>query len=338
MKIGSAARQGLLAALSQGVIDVRRSVSGVLLLLAAAFSAGRANAGTVAITVDDLPIYGRPWTVSEGETRTTALLAAFARHRWHVTGFVNEKQLEGPDHAARVSLLERWLAAGHDLGNHTYSHPSLNKVGAAAFIADIDRGGIETSRLLERRGRTERWFRYPFLETGVTRADRDHVSQWLEGHGLHVAPVTMENADWQFATPYDAALARGDSGHAAAIRRAYIAYTAAAVHWYRVAGRQLLGREPAFVLLIHADQLNADTIDSLAATFRREHLHVVSLDRAMRDPAYRLPDRYVGPDGIEWLERWSQALHRSLPFGQLPSVPDWIVKEDAVLEATPPTP
>ena len=311
---------------------MRHFFSNLLAVILSA-SVARANAGMVAVTVDDVPIYGRAWTIAEGKARTDALLAAFARHRWRVTGFVNEKQLEGPDHAARVAVLECWLAAGQDLGNHTYSHPSLNKVGAAAFVADIDRGGAETGRLLAARGRALRWFRYPFLETGVTRADRDQVEHWLTGHKLKVAPVTMENADWQFATPYDAALARGDAVHAAAIRQAYVRYTATTLHWYRLAGRRLLGREPAFVLLLHAAQLNADAIGSLSATLHHEHLRIVSLDRVMRDPAYRLPDRYVGPDGIEWLERWSQSLHRPLPFEQLPPVPAWIVREDAALEA-----
>ena len=311
----------------------------ILVLLAMLLPAifGRAQAGSVAITVDDLPVYGSAWTLAEGKARTGALLAAFARHHWHVTGFVNEKQLEGTDHAGRVAVLERWLAAGHDLGNHTYSHPSLNTVGAQAFIADIARGSTETERLLAARGQTERWFRYPFLETGTTLSDRTAVAAWLEAHGLRVAPVTMENADWQFATAYDAALARGDIAHAAAIRRAYADYTALVIHWYRTAGRALLGREPSFVLLIHASQLNADTLDALAATLRREHLHVVSLDQAMGDPAYRIADRYVGPNGIEWLERWSQTLHRSLPFDTLPPVPNWIVKEDAAFEPQPPS-
>ena len=303
-------------------------VAAVLLL-----ASNRANAGSVAITIDDLPVYGRPWTTAEGLVRSDALLAALASHRWTATGFVNEEQLEGPDHLARVAVLDRWLAAGHDIGDHTYDHVSLNQIGAGPFISDIARGKIVSDGLLAKRGRRERWFRYPFLETGRTQADHAAVMRWLEKHDLHVAPVTMENADWQFATPYDAALARGDGAHAALIRKAYARYTSKAIHWYRLAARQLLGREPAFVLLLHAAQLNTDTIDSLAATFKHEHLRVVPLDRAMKDPAYRIPDRYVGPDGIEWLERWSLTLHRPLVAKDLQPVPGWIVNEDAALEA-----
>ena len=53
----------------------------------------------------------------------------------------------------------------------------------------------------------------------------------------------------------------------------------------------------------------------------------------MRDPAYRTRDDYVGPDGNEWLERWSLTLHRDLPFESIPKVPADIVERDTQLEA-----
>jgi len=45
-------------------------------------------------------------------------------------GFVNEATAlrEGKLDPARVELLRSWLKAGFELGNHTASHPSLNRV------------------------------------------------------------------------------------------------------------------------------------------------------------------------------------------------------------------
>ena len=45
----------------------------------------------------------------------------------------------------------------------------------------------------------------------------------------------------------------------------------------------------------------------------------------MADPAYALTDDYAGPDGNEWLERWSVTLHRDLPWTTMPAVPPDIV-------------
>lgn len=219
------------------------------------------------------------------------------------------------------------------LGNHTYSHLSLNDVPVEAYIRDVARDEEVTGALLRAQGRRERWFRYPYLETGSTHEVRQRFEGWLADHGYQVAPVTMENSDWQFSVPYDDALARGDVRRTEAIRREYLAFTRRIVAWYQRAGRLLLGREPAFVFLLHASRLNAASVDAPASILSRAKLRVVSLDEAMRDPAYRIADQYVGPDGNEWLERWSLTLHRDLPFETIPKVPARIIAEDAKLEA-----
>ena len=74
-------------------------------------------------------------------------------------------------------------------------------------------------------------------------------------------------------------------------------------------------------MLLHATRLNADCIDDFAAMLKRENLQPVSLKKAMKDAAYRTRDPYVGKDGIEWLERWSMALHKDLPSDSYTDVP-----------------
>lgn len=309
---------------------LRRALVAISLSLA---STSAAHAGSVAMTFDDLPVSGPDISSADAVVLTDTLLAGFAREQWPVTGFVNEGQFEDPnDVPLGTALLARWLDAGCDLGNHGYSHVSLNVTPIDAYIADVARGEIVTAALLGARGRSEKWFRYPYLETGLTADIRRRFAAWLVAHGYDVAPVTMENSDWQFSEPYDDALRRGDLTGARDIRAAYLRYTGKIVPWYRKAGRALLGREPAFVFLLHANQLNADSMDALARILRRQHLRPVTLAQAMRDPAYRIADNYVGPDGETWLERWSQSMRRSLPWDSMLNVPAAIVAADARLE------
>ncbi|MGY2734829.1 polysaccharide deacetylase family protein [Sphingomonas sp. UYP23] len=316
-------------------LGVRARAAGLALATVVVAVATPLHAKGVAITVDDLPVYGRFWTAAEGKDVTDRLLAGMQRNHWKATGFVNEIQLDAADRPTRIALLDAWLNAGMDLGNHTYSHPSLTKTPVEAYIADVARDETVTAPLLAARGRRERWFRYPFLETGTTQAVRTRFEGWLTEHGYRVAPVTMENSDWQFATLYDDAVARGDVAAAARVRQEYLIFTRKIVAWYKQAAIGLLGREPSFVFLLHASRLNAASIDALAAIFREAKLRPITLDAAMRDPAYRTADQYVGPDGNEWLERWSQTLHKRLPFETMPSVPKAVVTGDARLEAIP---
>ena len=297
-----------------------------------AIAAAGATAEPVALTFDDLPVFGRVRPVAEQAAITRKLLHGLVRHHLPAIGFVNEVNLEGSDRAGRVALLQAWLAAGMDLGNHGYSHLSLTVTPVADYIEDTARGDAVTKPLLAARGRTERWFRYPYLETGPTLAVRRTFEDWLAAAHYRVAPVTCENADYEFASPYDDALDHGDKRRARAIRREYIAYSAAAVAWYRSAGLALLGRRPALVWLLHASRLNADSIGALAKIVHHERLTPVSLDTAMADPAYRLTDDYAGPDGNEWLERWSVTLHRELPWETMPHPPKDIETQNAALE------
>ena len=65
----------------------------------------------------------------------------------------------------------------------------------------------------------------------------------------------------------------------------------------------MFGRQISFIWLLHATRLNADCIDDLAAILKRRRLQAVTLEEAMKDPAYRLGDPYVGKNGIEWMEK-----------------------------------
>jgi peptidoglycan/xylan/chitin deacetylase (PgdA/CDA1 family) len=307
----------------------------LLVATAVVLIAAPAAAEPVALTFDDLPVFGPLRPVAEQAAITRKLLRGLVRHHLPAIGFVNEINLEGADRPARVALLRAWLDAGMDLGNHTYSHVSLTRTPVADYIADTANGEVVTKALLTERGRTMRWFRYPYLETGPTADTRQTFDDWLAKAGYHVAPVTLENSDYLFADPYDAALKAGQRRRAKDIRLEYIRFSAVAVPWYRSAGLALFGRRPALVWLLHASKLNADSIGALAKIIHRQGLTPVRLDTAMADPAYRTPEDYVGPNGIEWLERWSLTLHRDLPWNTMPKPPKDIEVESAALDDEP---
>ena len=292
-----------------------------------------APAAQIALTFDDLPLLGAPSSIEDMSGTTTRLLDGLRRHHLRAIGFVIGNTIEGSQYAERVKLLRQWLDAGMDLGNHSYSHASLNKLPVDAYIADVARGDGAIRSLLAERGRTPVWYRHPFLATGTTLAAREKFESWLTEHDYRVAPVTMENSDWMFALPYDDAVLHGNAAEAARIRRAYVDFTAKMVPWYRSASVALLGREVPFVILLHASRLNADSIDDLALILKANHLHGVSLKHAMKDPAYRTPDNYAGPNGIEWLERWSLTLHKEMPWRSMPTPPADIAALSTRLDA-----
>ncbi|HWU01871.1 MAG TPA: polysaccharide deacetylase family protein [Novosphingobium sp.] len=283
--------------------------------------------GKVALTFDDLPgltlVADQPYTDYLNEM----LLRGLKRHHLPAIGFVNESKLDVVKRDHQIANLRRWLDAGMNLGNHTFSHETPNDIGAAAYIADIAKGEPVTRALLAEHHRKLDWFRHPYLETGFPAAAKKQIDDWLAAHGYRVAPVTIDADDWEFAEPYDDAISRHDAARVARIRHQYLAYTERTVEWYQHASQSVFGRQISFVMLLHDTRLNADCIDDLAAILKRRGLKGVTLEEAMKDPAYKLGDPAVTKDGIDWLERWAEHLHRPEPWSTWQDPPKQIEQE-----------
>ena len=162
----------------------------------------------IALTFDDLPALTILKDQASVNYLNAKLLQGLKRNKITATGFVNESKIDELDRPQQIRILERWLKASMDLGNHTYSHESPNILGAAAYINDIVRGEPVTRGLLAARHRRIGWFRHPYLETGTPEAVKREIDDWLRAHGYRIAPVTIDADDWEFAEPYEDAIAR----------------------------------------------------------------------------------------------------------------------------------
>ncbi len=279
----------------------------------------------VAVTFDDLPgVSQRGRTVEEHTRITDGLLRQIAEQRVPAIGFVNEGKLltDGRVDERRVELLRRWARAGLELGNHGYSHADFHINPLGAYIADVARGDSVTRIVLAEAGRRPEFFRHPFLHTGLSMDDRRRFEASLAERGYRVAPVTIDNHDYIFAAAYDRAPA--DS-----VRRRvadeYVDYMERMTAYYEQQSVSLLGREIPHVLLLHANNLNAEHFGRLAQMYARRGYSFVPLERAMRDPAYASPDSYTGPGGITWIHRWAlTAGKRGAAFAGEPEVPQWV--------------
>lgn len=282
-----------------------------------------ADGRAVAITFDDLPGVGTG-ALDDLQAITDGLLSRIRDAGVPAIGFVNEEKLEVPgQRAARTAMLGQWLDAGLELGNHTYSHPRFYDTPLETYERDVLRGERVTRRLLSDRGlRPPRYFRHPFLNTGPDLETKEAFEAFLAEHGYAVAPVTIDNDEWRYAAAYRAAGVRGDSALMERIGEDYIRYMDEVFAFYEALSRELLGREPAQVLLLHANALNAAYLDELIAMMRARGYRFVPLETALEDPAYDLPDRYTGLSGPSWLQRW--AITQDREPGDQPSAPDWV--------------
>ena len=309
-----------------------------LATFASAFAHGNDGAATdrrIAVTIDDLP-----WARLEGivpadlQARHESLIAQLRRADVPVVGFVNENKLEvdGKVDPRRVAMLEDWLDAGYELGNHTYSHADINAVGVAGFEKEILEGERQLRPLLAQRGLVPRWFRHPYLRAGRTVEDKARVAEFLDAHDYRIAPVTVDNSEWVWAFAYANVMNAGPDtpqreASLSRLRLGYVPYMLNKLDYYEAQSQQLLGYALPQVWLMHANELNADTFAELIAATRRRGYRFITLDEALRDPAYARPDGYNGRFGPSWLHRWAMAEKKPKEFyaGE-PLVPQWVLE------------
>jgi len=301
------------------------------LLLAASVASPSADR-RVAVTIDDLP--GPPRCVVGGnleafQAMTAKLLAALKASGTPAIGFVNEGKLapQGVREPGRVALLDAWLAAGMELGNHTYSHPDLHRIPLEDFEKDLVRGEDTTKRLLSERGQTLRYFRHPFLHTGRSLEVKHGLEEFLAERGYEIAPVTHDNGEWIFAAAYADAGNAGDAATRKRVLEAYVPYMGAKFDYFERESKTLFSREIPQILLIHANSLNADAYPELARMMKDRGYRFIPLAEALKDPVFRdTPDTYTGAGGISWLHRWALTRGgKTLVLPDEPAVPKFVL-------------
>lgn len=311
-----------------------RGALAVLLALCCSLAAAQTPDRRIAITIDDLPWQRVAKTRdADLQARHAQLIEQLKQARAPVVGFVNEDKLEvdGIVQPARVAMLRDWLDAGAELGNHTFGHVDLHVVGVPAYQDAILKGERQLRPLLAERDATPRWFRHPYLRAGRTQADKAAVRDFLAGHGYRIAPVTVDNGEWVWAFAYENVLdgTLDPAERDATLRRlreGYVPYMLNKVDYYERQSQALLGYALPQVWLLHANALNAASYAELVAAVRRRGYRTVTLDEAMRDPAYARADGYEGRYGPSWLHRWAMADKQPKEFyaGE-PVVPKWVL-------------
>jgi peptidoglycan/xylan/chitin deacetylase (PgdA/CDA1 family) len=242
--------------------------------------AGAAQDKRIALTFDDVPRQaGGFLTPDERSEKLVAALkeAGVAQAAF----FVTTGQLDRPDGAGGEARIAAYVAAGHVIANHSFSHTHLNQSSAEDYLADIDRA---QGWLVGRPGYRP-WFRFPYLdEGGRDKAKRDAVRAGLAARGLGNGYVTADGSDWHLEALTIAARDAGREIDMAALRKLYLQSQLSGIAYHDALARRTLGRSPAHVMLLHETDLAALFLVDLVRELRRDGWTIISADEAFADP------------------------------------------------------
>ena len=156
----------------------------------------------IAITFDDLP------TLSHGilskkqqHNYFYRTLYVLKKHKVRSTGFV----VGGMVNNSNKVLISDFIAAGHDMGNHSFKHYDLNKVDVNKYCHDI----LLCDSLLSKFSDSLKYFRYPFLHRGNTENKKDSVMKFLQSYDYTIAPVSIDSDETDFNIRFVKAISMG---------------------------------------------------------------------------------------------------------------------------------
>jgi len=301
-------------------VKVLRLLLIALAVLGAAPSAAQTSETTkrIAFTFDDVPRAAgvlftqddRAQTLIEGLEEADVKQAAF---------FLNPKNI--PRNKGAEARIAAYVAAGHVIANHTFSHPRLSEISAKAFLADLDKGaawfeGRESFRPL---------FRFPFLDEGRDdKAKRDTVREGLAARGLINAYVTVDASDWFYEGALEKATREGKDIDREALTALFIESHVEAAEFYADLAQRTLGRQPAHVMLMHENDLTTLTLVDLVKALRAKGWEVIGVDEAYVDPIAIEAARYDTPSA-------GGALIEQLAWQKGLPAPRWYARNDTRL-------
>lgn len=243
-------------------------------ILSLLFSSNFCAAGEIAITFDDSP---RSDTVLlSGEKRTESLISSLKVAGVDEAIFFSVARNVNPNNIAR---LHQYVNAGHVIANHSFSHQSANRIPAEDFIADASRA----HDLLSAMDGFVPLFRFPYLHRGNTIEDRVAISKGLKDLGYSDGYVTVDNYDWFMDSLLQEALKSGKQVDYQKLEKLYVEVLWQCIEYYDNLAKEVLGRSPKHVLLLHENDLAALYIDELVAHLNEKGWTIIPATSAYDD-------------------------------------------------------
>jgi peptidoglycan/xylan/chitin deacetylase (PgdA/CDA1 family) len=242
----------------------------------------RTHAQEIALTFDDAPTHDGP--LFSGDERTQKILGHLKQGNVDQAAFfVVTSNIE----EIGKGRLIKYTNAGHLLANHTHTHQWIHSIGVNRYSNDIRKAD---SVLRPLKGFAP-WFRYPFLDEGRSKPVRDSLRMAVKMLGLSNGYVTVDTYDWYLNGLLRNAKKENKKINFDLLRAVYIEHISKSVQFYDSIARQILGRSPKHVLLLHENDMAASFLGDLIRHLKTNGWKIISPVEAYKDPiASLLPD------------------------------------------------
>jgi peptidoglycan-N-acetylglucosamine deacetylase len=273
---------------------------------------------TIALTFDDGPNMGD--TVGLGPAdRNAAILKQLAEAHLKSILFVTRVDTD----RKRNELIRQWGIEGHQIGNHTATHPDFDEV----TLADYERELLTCDKAIRDMPGFIPRFRFPYLKEGNTVRKRDGFRAFLDFHSYMTGPVSVDASDWYYSERLSDRLKKDPHADMNPYRDAYLTHLYSRAQYYDGLSHIVLGRSVAHVLLLHHNLINALFLKDVIRMFKDKGWTLIDSEAAFKDPVYGVrPDTLPAGESV----LWALAKQKGVPGLRYPAEDD--VYEKPILD------
>ena len=250
----------------------------------------------ICITFDELPA-SESFNIRNQKETLQMIMDTLKDHKVRAAGFVIGKNIEGD-----YDLLGKWLNGGHRLGNMSFSLSDLHEIGIEQFLIDISKGNEAIETMISGFGQKPRFFRFPYLHYGKDIKTKEYISNFLEDHNTTVVHTTVVVEDYLYNLSLQKMGSKPDSTALVQLLNEYINHVIDQVERSNALSKKLLGRSCRHILQLKANRLNALFLGELLTAFEKEGYKFITIDEALKDKLYNMPDAYFGSRGVGYLD------------------------------------
>jgi peptidoglycan-N-acetylglucosamine deacetylase len=251
-----------------------------------------ASSQAIALTFDDGPNMADTIGLSPTD-RNSAILRQLAEAHLRSILFVTRVDTD----PKRNKLIRQWGVEGHQIGNHTATHPDFDEVG----LADYERELLSCDKGIRDMPGFNRRFRFPYLKEGNTITKRDGFRAFLDSNSYVTGPVSVDSSDWYYSERLSDRLKKDRHADRRPYKDAYLRHLYSRAQYYDHLSRAVLGRSVAHVVLLHHNLINALFLRDVIQMFRESGWTLIDSEAAFKDPVYAMhPDILPAGESILW--------------------------------------
>lgn len=234
-------------------------------------------AKNIVLTIDDFPMGDGP--LYSLEERTDLYLDALEKQDCPAVFFCIGSHCK---EEISLSCLSKLSDKGHEIANHSMNHWHLSSITLKDFEKEIK----ETETLLKPYSTFKKWFRYPFLDYGNQFLLGGSTRKAVQGFELlkrlqyKDAYVTINTFDWHLNERLKKAIAQGWHVNYDKLKEVYLSLINDWTDFYFELFETHLKKEFTHTFLLHANDLNALTLEDILVLLKKKGLNFVKGEEA----------------------------------------------------------